>query len=409
MNVVSGNAQSSPVNTLLPIPIRVQVLRGNGQPYANFLIDFVVTSGGGSVYGGAEITDGNGYAQERWTLGPRLGPQTLQARAVSPTSGAENSYGNFTATGLPPSDVLVVGNNGTGIFIMNANGSGLKQVLTTGEQDYSPDLSPDHRHIVFFSTSRVADSIGVYLMNADGTNIHKIGPALAWTSGPPRWSPNDSLVVFAGQITGAPDVFPGEPGADCCTPGIIAIDTAGNIFSAEFFEEDFAGPAAWTANGQGILFSCDLGCFGWNGLFLEPGQTLLGNLDSPWGAFAFGASPDGQHIAFVGAPQSLSSGGQTQPSTLYLMNSDGTNVTPLTTALGLGNKLSYSTDGSLIAVDHGFINTDGTGYQVIPGCPCSFAPTFGSGTVAPAALFMVRRHKQWFPLTQSEVLRLRRR
>jgi hypothetical protein len=406
MNVVSGNAQTAPVNTLLPIPIRVQVLQSNGQPYANFLLDFVVTSGGGSVYGGAEVTDAHGYADERWTLGPRLGPQTLQARAVSATSGTENSYGNFAATGLPPNDVLVVGNNSTGIFIMNANGSGLKQVLRSGGQDYSPDLSPDHSHIVFFSTSRVADSVAVYLMNADGTNIHKIGPALAWSSGPPRWSPNDSLIVFAGQITGAPGVSPGIPGAHCCTPGIIAIDTAGNIFSAEFFEEDYAGPAAWTANGQGILYWCDAGCFGYNGLDLEPDQALLGNLNSWWDVNAFGASPDGQHIAFVGEPQSLSTGYPTPPNTLYIMNSDGTNVTPLTTALGLGNKLSYSPDGSLIAVDHGFINADGTGYQVVPGCPCSFAASFSSGAPAPAAVFLVRRHMQWFPLSQSEVLRL---
>lgn len=240
------------------------------------------------------------------------------------------------------------------------------------------------------------------------SNIHKIGPALARQSGPPRWSPNDSLIAFAGQITGAPGVSPGEPGAECCTPGIIAIDTAGNIFSAEFFEEDGAGPAAWTANGQGILFWCDLGCFGWNGLFLEPTQTLLGNLYSWWDVGAFGASPDGQHIAFVGEPQGFS-GGATPPNTLYVMNSDGTNVTPLTTALGLGNKVSYSPDGSLIAIDHGFINADGTGYQVVPGCPCSFAATFASGTATPAALFMVRRQMQWFPLTQSEVLRLRHR
>jgi hypothetical protein len=398
MNVVSGNAQSAPVNTLLPIPIRVQVLQSNGQPYPNFVIDFVVTSGGGSVYGGAEITNAQGYADERWTLGPRLGPQTLQARAVGSTNGTEYAYGNFTATGLPPNNVLVVGNNSTGIFIMNANGSGLKQVLTTGGQDYSPDLSPDHRKIVFFS-SRVVDSTSVFLMNVDGTNIHKIGPALFFSSGPPRWSPNDSLIVFAGQITGAPGITP-EPGGNCCVPGVIAIDTAGNIFSSEFFGEDEAGPAAWTANGQDILFWCDDFCFGGSGLFLEStDQQVLGSQHAPWDLSAFAASPDGQHIAFVGEPEE----NPAPPSTLYTMNTDGTNVTPLTTALGLGGKLSYSPDGSLIAIDHGFINADGTSYQVVKGCPCSFAPTpttfsAGPASAAPARVFRVRRHMHWFPL-----------
>ena len=403
LSVVSGNAQSGPANAQLPNPIRVRVRNAAGAAVPNFTLNFVVTSGGGSVFAPAVMTDASGYADELWTLGSRLGPQTLAARSVSSTGHAE-TYGTFTATGLPP-NVLVVGSNSTGIIIMNANGSGLKQVLTTGAQDYSPNLSPDHTKIVFFS-SRVADSTSVFLMNANGTNVHKIGPALYWSSGPPQWSPNNSFIVYAGQITGAPDIDPSGPG-DCCTPGIIAIDTVGTLLSAEYFVDDEAGPAAWTANGQGVLFFCDDLCFGGSGLFLEPGdQQLLGCFGqgctqgvfpdtSPraWIVNAVAASPDGQHIAFVGEPE-----GSAQQSYLYTMNGDGTHITPLTSATGLGEQLSYSPDGALIAVDHGFINADGTDYQVVKGCPCSFAPTPTTFSGALARVFRVRRHMQWFPL-----------
>ena len=207
LSIVSGNAQNGPVDAQLPNAIRVKAVNANGQAMGNFTISFVVTSGGGSVFAPAVMTDASGYADELWTLGPRLGPQTLAARSVSSAGHAE-TYGTFTATGLPP-NVPVVGSNGTGIIIMNANGSDLKQVLTTGAQDYSPNLSPDHTKIVFFS-SRVADSTSVFLMNANGTNVHKIGPALYWSSGPPQWSPNDSLIVFAGQPTDAPDIAAGS-------------------------------------------------------------------------------------------------------------------------------------------------------------------------------------------------------
>lgn len=384
LSIVSGNAQSGPVNAQLPNAIRVKAVNASGQPMTNFTISFVVTSGGGSVFAPAVTTDASGYADELWTLGSRLGPQTLAARSVSSTGHAE-TYGTFTATGLPP-NVLVVGSNSTGIIIMNANGSGLKQVLTTGAQDYSPNLSPDHTKIVFFS-SRVADSTSVFLMNANGTNVHKIGPALYWSSGPPQWSPNDSVIVYAGQPTGAPDVDPGTP-ADCCTPGILTIDTVGTLLSAEYFVEDEAGPAAWTANGQGVLFFCDDECFGGSGLFLEAtDQQILGGEHTPWLVNAIAASPDGQHIAFVGQPE-----GSTQQTFLYTMNTDGTNVTPLTSALGLGDQLSYSPDGTLIAVDHGFINADGTDYQVVTGCPCSFAATPTTSSASPARFFIVHRH-----------------
>jgi hypothetical protein len=390
LSVVSGNAQSGPADAQLPNPIRVRVLNGTGAPMSNFAISFVVTSGGGSVFAPAVMTNASGYADELWTLGPRLGPQTLAARSVSSTGVAE-TYGTFTATGLPP-NVLVAGSNSTGIILMNANGSNVQQVLTTGAQDYSPNLSPDHRKIVFFS-SRVADSTSVFLMNANGTNVHKIGPALYWSSGPPQWSPNDSLIVFAGQPTGAPDITPGTP-ADCCTPGILTIDTVGTLLSAEYFVDDEAGPAAWTANGQGVLFFCDDLCFGGSGLFLEASdQQVLGSQRDPWDVNAIAASPDGQHIAFVGKPE-----GTAQQTYLYTMHTDGTNIAALTSATGLGNQLSYSPDGTVIAVDHGFINADGTDYQVVKGCPCSFAPTPTTFSGALARVFRVRRHMQWFQL-----------
>jgi hypothetical protein len=271
---------------------------------------------------------------------------------------------------------------------MNANGSGVKQVLTTGAQDYSPNLSPDHGKIVFLS-SRVADSTSIFLMNANGTNVHKIGPAMYWSSGPPQWSPNDSLIVFAGQPTGAPEIGPG-PEFDCCTPGILTMDTVGTILSAEYFVEDFAGPAAWMANGRDVLFFCDDACLGWSGLFLDPSdQQLLGGPHGAgaWDVNAMAASPDGQHIAFVGKPE-----GSPQQNYLYTMNTDGTNVTPLTSALGLGFQLSYSPDGTVIAVDHGFINADGTDYQVVKGCPCAFAATPTTFSGSAARFFIVHRH-----------------
>ena len=117
-------------------PIRVQAHNTAGAPIPNYVVNFVVTSGGGSVFAPAVTTNAAGYAEELWTLGPRLGPQTVAVRNVNQSTGAATTYGAFTATGRPP-NILIVGSNATGIIIMNANGSAFKQ-LTTGGKDVVP-------------------------------------------------------------------------------------------------------------------------------------------------------------------------------------------------------------------------------------------------------------------------------
>jgi hypothetical protein len=72
----------------LPVTVRpaVRVLDGNGRGVANETVTFTVLSGGGSAPVAAAQTDVNGVARvASWTLGPDVGPNTLEA-----------SYGGFT-------------------------------------------------------------------------------------------------------------------------------------------------------------------------------------------------------------------------------------------------------------------------------------------------------------------------
>ena len=108
LSIVSGNAQKAPVNTNAPAPLRVRVLDRRGRPVPDFVVNFVVTSGGGSVFGPAEQTNDQGYAEDIWTLGPRLGSQTVAVRSVNATTGQAETFGQFTATGLPPRTIPIV-------------------------------------------------------------------------------------------------------------------------------------------------------------------------------------------------------------------------------------------------------------------------------------------------------------
>src|ERR1700694_5447263 len=68
--VVAGDTQVGTAGTELPTALIVKVVDANNQPVASQIVNFRVTQGGGSVFAGASLTNADGIAKERWTLGP---------------------------------------------------------------------------------------------------------------------------------------------------------------------------------------------------------------------------------------------------------------------------------------------------------------------------------------------------
>jgi alpha-tubulin suppressor-like RCC1 family protein len=98
--VVSGDLQTGTVGEELPQPLVVKVVDEAGRPVRDQLVNFRVTSGGGSVFAGSAITNREGIAQERWTLGTVAGDtQQVEARAVDPETGAGVVFATFRAVG----------------------------------------------------------------------------------------------------------------------------------------------------------------------------------------------------------------------------------------------------------------------------------------------------------------------
>jgi len=102
LDIVSGQQQSAPANAELPEPLVIRVTDAKGNPLGGQIVNFRVTSGGGSVFGGASLTNSSGIAQERWTLGSALGAQSLEARAVDATTGEKRVYATFQANAYDP-------------------------------------------------------------------------------------------------------------------------------------------------------------------------------------------------------------------------------------------------------------------------------------------------------------------
>ncbi len=112
--VVSGAGQSGVVGAELPQPLVVKATRPSGSPLGNIVVNFHVTSGGGSVFAGAAITDAKGTAEDYWTLGTSTAtPQRVEVRAVL-SNGQKQVFGTFTATPLAGSPARIAIQAGDG-------------------------------------------------------------------------------------------------------------------------------------------------------------------------------------------------------------------------------------------------------------------------------------------------------
>jgi dipeptidyl aminopeptidase/acylaminoacyl peptidase len=87
------------------------------------------------------------------------------------------------------------------IFVMNADGSQLLQLTEGDYYDIYPDWSPDGTHILFQSNRPPASSSqGIFIMDADGSNIMPVSASGDYNSELPRWSPDGSKIVFNSDM-----------------------------------------------------------------------------------------------------------------------------------------------------------------------------------------------------------------
>ena len=102
LDIVSGDEQEGVVGTELANALVVRVEDANGVPIIGQLVNFRVTSGGGSIFAGSGLTNALGIVQDRWTLGTSTSElQRVEARAVDPNTGAAIVFATFKATPRP--------------------------------------------------------------------------------------------------------------------------------------------------------------------------------------------------------------------------------------------------------------------------------------------------------------------
>lgn len=210
------------------------------------------------------------------------------------------------------------------IFEMDPDGSHVV-ALPNGPHDHQPDWSPDHRRIAFTRDSG-GKVPGIYVMDADGTNVRLVIRDSTSDAEFPVWSPDGTRLAYASTPSGG--------GIGTSSLVVVNVDGTGR----HVVSHSPAGSirAAWSPDGQWIVFfegtGCDLCAVHPDGT----GQHRLAAADpNSTAGFGFPSwSPDGRTIAFQ------------RDQRIVVINADGSGATDLTSGVADDEFVDWSPDGS---------------------------------------------------------------
>ena len=143
--------------------------------------------------------DGTGLRRLTTTPGYDGGPwwspdgTKIVYRAWHPTDSALVSYRELLAQRL-------VRPNRMELWVMNADGSGQRQITQLGGANFGPSWTPDGKRLVFSSnyTRPHSGNFDLYLINLDGTGLEQITTSDAF-DGFPMFSPDGRTLVWASN------------------------------------------------------------------------------------------------------------------------------------------------------------------------------------------------------------------
>lgn len=235
------------------------------------------------------------------------------------------------------------------IYAINADGTDLRRLTRNTVDDSHPVWSPDGRRIAFVR-DRDWQTANIYVMNADGSAQRRLPPTLfrqPWGGVELAWSPDWKKIAFVDSIAnhvGAPDIF------------VMNADGSGlrNLTNTLATSFDFA----WSPDGRRIAYlegypgGAPLSVVNADG---SGRRRLTGPLMVDLGHPSW--SPDGRTIAFRGRRG------------IYTVNADGTELRKL--AHGVGAQ--WSPDGRRILFlgkrDLFVMNADGSGKRNLTHTP----------------------------------------
>ena len=134
------------------------------------------------------------------------------------------------------------------IYVMNADGGGIKRLTDNHVMDASPVWSPDGRQLAFVSRRDHpgTETSDLYVMNVDGTSVTRLTNQTGWATSP-SWDPHSRRIAFSVD-DGAADL------------GIFTIMPDGTgLKRLTLNDVSHDQEPSWSADGSALAYACSQG------------------------------------------------------------------------------------------------------------------------------------------------------
>jgi hypothetical protein len=236
-------------------------------------VTLTATAGAASTFGGwSGACSGTGTCAVTTSTSDRVVVATFAPTAVGSHAIA------FEGSRLGSNDIWKVNPDGTGLLR-----------LTTDQSNYAPGWSPDGSKIVYAHTA--SPGSGLFIMNANGTGATNLATGAVVGPFSPKWSADGTHIVFVDHV--------GESGAEVWS---VKADGTGLLQLTNDATMIHEYPT-WCADGR-IVFDAVPLAGGAFQVYIMNGDgtnvTPLTNAGSAsGGGFRAACSPDGHKVAFV--------------------------------------------------------------------------------------------------------------
>lgn len=281
-------------------------------------------------------------------------PPTVQAQSTAIAAGPTPTI--FAPSHLGDTTQIAFSSDRDGdaeIFVMNGDGTNVRQLTFNEVDDDKPAWSPDGTKIAFESS--LDGDYEIYVMDSDGANIAKLTDNNAEDWGA-AWSPDGSQIAFHSTLDGDIEIYVmSANGRDTrqLTVNNIATDRS----------------PEWSPDGSKLVYFSDVS----GGREIYVVDVASGDVSRLTSDEYYDGHPDWSGSSLI----AFSSTRVNANAEIYVMNSDGSNLRRITNYLGTDEDPTWSPDSSQIAFestqsgnyDIWVINADGTGLVQLTNDP----------------------------------------